>query len=177
MFMQVGKPAPGFVLQGVLDDEFKKVSLADYKGKSWVVLFFYPLDFTSICPTEILEFNRHAKVFEKLNAAVLGVSVDSVYTHKAWIEKFCERKLHYPLLSDITQETAREYCVLMEDKGSTLRGLFIIDPKGILRYQLVHDLNVGRSVQETLRVLIALQSGELCPVEWRPGQKTLGKPV
>lgn len=175
MNLQVGKPAPEFVLQAVVNGEFQKIALADYKNKSWVVLFFYPLDFTSVCPTEILEFNKYAKAFEKLNAVILGASVDSVYAHKAWIEKFCVLGLHYPLLSDITQETARQYAILIEEKGCALRGLFIIDPKGILRYQLVHDLNVGRSIQETLRVLIALQTGELCPVEWRPDQATLGK--
>lgn len=173
MFIQVGQPAPTFALDALVGDDFKKISLADYKGKKWVVLFFYPLDFTFVCPTEILEFSKHAKEFEKLNTVILGASIDSIYSHKAWTKELGE--LNYPLLSDITQEVARTYGILIEEKGHALRGLFIIDPDGILRYQLVHDLSVGRSVDETLRVLEALQSGELCPVGWKKGQKTLGK--
>lgn len=173
MFIQVGKPAPDFTLDALVDDDFKKISLQDYRGKQWVVLFFYPLDFTFVCPTEILEFSKHAEEFTKLNAVILGASIDSMYSHKAWTKEL--GKLNYPLLSDITQEVARNYGILIEEKGHALRGLFIIDPDGILRYQVVHDLTVGRSVDETLRVLSALQSGELCPVNWKPGQKTLGK--
>ncbi len=173
MYMQVGKPAPEFSLEALVDDKFEKIALSDYKGKKWVILFFYPLDFTFVCPTEILEFSRNAAEFEKLNAVVLGASIDSIYSHLAWTKEL--GKLNYPLLSDITQEVARNYGILIEEKGHALRGLFIIDPEGILRYQVVHDLSVGRSVQETLRVLEALQSGELCPVGWKKGDKTLGK--
>ncbi|MBP7057762.1 peroxiredoxin [Candidatus Gracilibacteria bacterium] len=170
--IQVGKTAPKFALEALVKDKFKKVSLADYKGR-WTVLFFYPLDFTFVCPTEILEFSKRFAEFEKLNARVVGCSVDSVYSHLAWSKDLGE--LSFPLMSDITREVSREYGVLIEDKGVALRGLFIIDPDGILRYSVVHDLNVGRSVDETLRVLQALQSGELCQVGWKPGQKTLGK--
>jgi peroxiredoxin (alkyl hydroperoxide reductase subunit C) len=173
MFVQVGQPAPEFSLQALVGEEFKNIALTDYHGKKWVVLFFYPLDFTFVCPTEILEFSKNASEFEKLNAVILGGSIDSIYSHKAWTKEL--GKLNYPLLSDITQEVARNYGILMEEKGFALRGLFIIDPDGILRYQVVHDTTVGRSVQETLRVLQALQSGELCPVGWKPGEKTLGK--
>lgn len=173
MFVQVGKSAPDFKLDALDNDEFKKISLSDYKGKKWVILLFYPLDFTFVCPTEVLEFSKHAVDFEKMDAVILGASIDSIYSHKAWLKEL--GKLNYPLLSDITQDVAREYGILIEEKGHALRGLFIVDPDGILRYQVVHDLNVGRSVQETLRVLNALQSGELCPIEWKPGQKTLGK--
>lgn len=173
MFIQVGQPAPEFSLQALVGEEFQNISLADYKGKKWVVLFFYPLDFTFVCPTEILEFSQRASEFEKLNATILGASIDSIYSHKAWTKEL--GKLNYPLLSDITQEVARNYGILMEEKGFALRGLFIIDPEGILRYMVVHDTTVGRSADETIRVLQALQSGELCPVGWKPGQKTLGK--
>ncbi len=173
MFVQVGKPAPGFTLDALVGQDFKKISLSDYKDKKWVILFFYPLDFTFVCPTEILEFSKRANEFEEMNAVILGASIDSIYSHKAWTKELGE--LSYPLLSDITQEVARTYGVLIEEKGHALRGLYIIDPEGTLRYELVHDLSVGRSVDETLRVLKALQSGELCPVGWKPGQKTLGK--
>lgn len=173
MFIQVGQPAPEFSLQALVGEEFQNISLADYKGKKWVVLFFYPLDFTFVCPTEILQFSERMAEFEKLNATVLGASIDSIYSHKAWTKEL--GKLNYPLLSDITQEVARNYGILIEEKGFALRGLFIIDPEGILRYMVVHDTTVGRSVDETIRVLQALQSGELCPVGWKPGQKTLGK--
>lgn len=172
MAITVGQPAPEFTLQGVVGDALKEVSLSAYRGK-WVVLFFYPLDFTFICPTEITEFSKRDKDFKALNAQVLGASIDSVYSHKAWMKDL--GSLNYPLLSDITKEISRRYGVLLEDKGIALRGTFIIDPEGKLRYQLVHDLGIGRSVEEILRVLNALQTGELCPVEWKPGKKTLGK--
>jgi len=170
----VGKPAPPFNLDGVLAGEFRNYRLADYRGK-WVVLFFYPLDFTFVCPTEIKGFNNAAGEFEKLNAVVFGVSVDSTWAHKAWIERGDLGDLKYPLLSDIRKEAARNYGVLDERSGVALRGLFIIDDKGVLQFQSVNNLSVGRSTEETLRMLEALQTGELCPVNWKPGQKTLGK--
>ena len=172
MGVKVGQNAPEFTLQGIVDEKFKDVSLDEYKGK-WVVLFFYPLDFTFICPTEITEFSKRDSEFKALNAQVLGVSVDSVYSHKAWLKEL--GKINFPWLSDITKDVSRKYGVLLEDKGIALRGTFIIDPEGKLKYQLVHDLGIGRSVEEILRVLNALQTGELCPVEWKPGKKTLGK--
>ena len=172
MSVKVGQNAPEFALQGVVGDKFKDVCLDEYKGK-WVVLFFYPLDFTFICPTEITEFSKRDSEFKSLSAQVLGVSIDSVFSHKAWLKEL--GNLNYPLLSDITKEVSRKYGVLLEDKGIALRGTFIIDPEGKLRYQLVHDLGIGRSIEEILRVLRALQTGELCPVEWKPGKKTLGK--
>src|SRR3989304_9916942 len=139
----IGQQAPDFELEGVgACGEFKKFRLADYKGK-WLVVFFYPLDFTFICPTEILEFSRRHNEFEQVNAAVVGVSIDSKFSHKAWLKELGD--LNYPLLSDITKEVSRKYGVLLEDKGIALRGTFIIDPEGKLRYQLVHDLGIGRS--------------------------------
>ena len=172
MSIKIGQNAPEFTLQGVVGDKFKDVCLDEFKGK-WVVLFFYPLDFTFICPTEITEFSKRDSEFKALNAQVLGVSIDSVFSHKAWLKEL--GNLNYPLLSDITKEVSRKYGVLMEEKGIALRGTFIIDPEGKLRYQLVHDLGIGRSIEEVLRVLRALQTGELCPVEWKPGKNTLGK--
>jgi alkyl hydroperoxide reductase subunit AhpC len=150
------------------------VSLTDYRGK-WVVLFFYPLDFTFVCPTEIRGFNVKLDAFNKLNAVVLGASVDSKYSHLAWIKRGDLGELNFPLLSDFNKEVAERYGILDEKEGVALRGLFIIDPDGVLQYQLVHNLSEGRSIEETLRVLEALQTGELCPLGWHPGQKTLGK--
>jgi alkyl hydroperoxide reductase subunit AhpC len=171
--IQVGTPAPDFKLEGVNDaGEFKYYSLADYKGK-WVVLFFYPLDFTFICPTEITGFSKSLDAFKQLNAEVLGASTDSVHSHKAWLKDL--GALGFPLLSDMSHKASRDYDVLIEEKGHTVRGTFIIDDKGILMYALTHDNGVGRSIKETLRVLAALQQGELCPVEWEPGKATLGK--
>jgi peroxiredoxin 2/4 len=171
--LQVGQPAPDFTMEGVSGKEFKNFTLSDYRGR-WVVLFFYPLDFTFVCPTEIIGFNDRYDEFSKLNAEVLGASVDSKFSHLAWISQELG-DLRYPLLSDITKDVAREYGILIAQKGISLRGLYIIDPDGILRYELVHDLGVGRSVDETLRVLEALQTGELCPIDWKRGGKTLGK--
>ena len=171
--MQVGKPAPQFKAQALVGDKFQDISLSDYKGK-WVVLFFYPLDFTFVCPTEILEFSKRAEEFKALGAEVIGGSVDSVYSHLAWTKELGQ--LNYPLLSDMTTKISRDYGILIEEKGIALRGLFIIDDQGVLRYQVVHDLSVGRSVDETLRVLSALQTGELCPTGWnKKGDATLGK--
>ena len=170
--IQVGQPAPDFELEGVMGREFTKVSLSDYKGK-WVVLFFYPLDFTFVCPTEIKEFTKRHKEIKALNGQVLGASVDSKYSHLAWVDDIGEQA--YPLLSDLTKDVSLDYEVLDEDQGFAQRGTFIIDPEGIVRWLVVSDANVGRSVEETIRVLKALQTGELCPVEWEPGEETLGK--
>jgi alkyl hydroperoxide reductase subunit AhpC len=175
---KVGKPAPDFTMFTTADmDKLQsKVSLSDYRGK-WLVLFFYPLDFTFVCPTEILALSDRYEEFVELGADVLGVSVDSVYSHRAWINTPREKNglagLKFPLASDITKQVSRDYGVLVEEEGVALRGLFIIDPDGILQYAVIHNLNVGRSVDETLRVLEALQTGGLCPADWKPGQKTL----
>jgi len=171
MSLRVGMKAPDFTMTGFFNGGFKNFSLSDYKG-NWVVLFFYPLDFTFICPTEIKEFSKRNAEFERLNAKVFGASVDSVHSHKAWIESDLGA-LNYPLLSDITKKTSTEYNVLYDD-GTALRGTFIIDPEGIIRWMVVSDMDAGRSVKETLRSLAALQTGERCQVEWEPGQATLG---
>jgi alkyl hydroperoxide reductase subunit AhpC len=174
----VGKQAPDFTMETALGNgqDFGKVSLSDYKGK-WLVLFFYPLDFTFVCPTEITALSDAAEVFAGLNTEVLGVSTDSKFSHKAWINQDKNEgglgKLNFPLAADITKSVSVDYGVLIEEEGIALRGLFIISPEGELKYQVVNHNDVGRSVDETLRVLQALQSGGLCPMNWKPGQKTL----
>lgn len=173
MVAQIQRQAPGFTAEAFVNGEFKEVSLSDYRGK-WTVLFFYPLDFTFVCPTEIQGFNNSLAEFGKLNAQVLSVSVDSKFSHKAWVENGLG-PISFPMLSDINHRISRDYGVLLEDKGISLRGVFLIDPEGILRSYAVNDLPVGRSVDEVIRTLQAFQSGELCPVGWKPGEKTLGK--
>ncbi|MCX7745446.1 MAG: peroxiredoxin [Clostridia bacterium] len=174
----VGKKAPDFKMEAVSGngEDFFNVSLSDYKGK-WLVLFFYPLDFTFVCPTEISGISKRIHQFRELNAEVLGVSIDSKFSHKAWIHTALNDgglgKIDYPLASDITKEVSTNFGVLIEEEGIALRGLFIIDPDGKVRYSVVHDLNVGRSVDETLRVLQGLQSGGLCPIDWHPGEAHL----
>jgi alkyl hydroperoxide reductase subunit AhpC len=154
----------------------QRVKLEDYKGK-WLILFFWPFDFTTVCPTEVIAFSDHLDEFVDLDCEIVGVSVDSVYTHKAWMNTPRDKNgigpVAFPMASDITKQVSRDYGVLDEETGAAHRGLFIIDPEGILRYQVVTDMNVGRSVDETLRVLQALQAGGLCPANWKPGMKTL----
>lgn len=178
MSAKVGQKAPDFTMPTTrnIDTLDEVAKLSDYQGK-WLVLFFYPLDFTFVCPTEIRGFNSRLDEFRKAGAQILGVSVDSVYSHRAWVRASQSEGglggLDYPLASDITKQVSRDYGVLIEEEGIALRGLFIIDPEGILRYQVVSDLNVGRSVDETLRVLQALQTGGMCPIDWHPGERTL----
>lgn len=170
--IQVGQQAPDFEAEALLGDKFGKVKLSDANGK-WVVLFFWPLDFTFVCPTEVTAFSKRSEEFNALGATILGASVDSKFTHLAWTEQI--GRINYPMISDITKDISRQYGVLIEEEGISLRGLFIVDPEGKLRYQVVHDLNIGRNVDEVLRVLKALQTGELCPVDWTEDTPTLGK--
>jgi peroxiredoxin (alkyl hydroperoxide reductase subunit C) len=169
---QVGGKAPDFELDAVLDDEYVKVRLGDYSGK-WVVLFFYPLDFTFVCPTELRGFSAMLQEFEDAGAQVLACSTDSRESHLAWLERDFGSKLGYPVLADPRRDTSRDYDVYLEDEGHTLRATFIIDPEGTIRYALMHDNDIGRNTDEILRSLQALQTGELCPVNWRPGEATL----
>ncbi|MBS1272279.1 MAG: Alkyl hydroperoxide reductase C [Candidatus Marinimicrobia bacterium] len=172
MSLQIGQKAPTFEVEAVTQNgEFETVSLSDYQGK-WTVLFFYPLDFTFVCPTEIQGFNKHYEQFQELNAEILGASTDSLYSHKVWTEDGLG-KLKFPLISDYTKELSRDYGVLVPEKGFALRGTFIIDPEGVLRSVVVNDESVGRSVDETLRTLQALQTGKNTPCEWAPGEATL----
>lgn len=172
--LQIGKQAPDFKdLTAYHKGEFTKVSLETYKG-DWVVLFFYPRDFTFICPTEIRGFAKKEAEFNEMGCKIIAASTDSEWSHKNWFEADLP-EVQYPVIADTTQALSRAYGVLNEEDGSSERGLFIIDPEGVLRYALISSGSVGRSVSETERVLKALQSGELCPVEWEAGQETLGK--
>ena len=151
--------------------EFTKIALDDYFDK-WVVLFFYPRDFTFVCPTEIREFAKLEPEFAKLNCSILACSTDSKHSHKNWFEKDLP-EVNYPVIADTTQDIARSYGVLDAD-GAAQRGTFIIDPEGIVRWMMISDNSVGRSVKEVLRAVQALQTGELCPAEWHEGEPTLG---
>src|SRR3989338_5663627 len=165
---QVGQKAPDFSSKAFMPDgSFKDIQLLDYKGR-WVILFFYPLDFTFVCPTEIRGFDKHYAEFKKLNAEVLGASTDSEFSHKAWAEKELG-KIQFPILADTSHKVSRSFNVLLEDKGIALRGTFIIDPNGILKSAMVSDLSIGRSVEETLRTLQAIQTVKLTGCEWKPG--------
>lgn len=167
--LMIDQPAPLFTTDAVLDGgEIKKVSLADYKGK-WLVLFFYPLDFTFVCPTEITQFRDHLKDFKAAGAEVLGCSVDSVHSHKRWLKDDLGN-LGYPLLADLTKRLSRDYGVLLEEKGIATRGTFIISPEQKVQYMGIHNTTVGRDAKEILRVLQGLQSGELCGAGWKKGE-------
>lgn len=178
----VSHPAPGFELEGYFKGQFEKYKLSDYKGK-WVILLFYPLDFTFVCPTEVLNFSAAAEQIAKLNCQIFGISVDSMYVHKAWVDTKREDgglggSLNYPLLSDLNKVTAREYGVLLEKEGVALRGLFLINPEGMIMHSTINSLSVGRSVTETLRVLKAFQfvsihDGLVCPADWEEGKDTM----
>ncbi|CED82194.1 thioredoxin-like protein [Phaffia rhodozyma] len=172
----VQRPAPDFKGTVVRDGDFEEVALKDFQGK-WLVLFFYPMDFTFVCPTEILAFNAALPKFAELNTEVVGVSCDSEYSHLAWAnlprqEGGLGPDLKLALLADRSQKVARDYGVLLEDEGIALRGLFLIDPKGTLRQITINDLPVGRSVEETIRLIKAFQftdeHGEVCPANWDP---------
>ncbi len=176
----VTREAPDFAAQAVLPDgSFSELRLSDYRGK-YVVLFFYPLDFTFVCPTEIIAFDEQLDEFKSRGAEVIGVSVDSPYTHLAWRNTPRERggigRIGYPLVADLSKAVSRAYGVLLNEEVA-LRGLFLIDRQGIVRHALVNDLPLGRSVDEALRVLEALQfheqHGEVCPANWREGQPAM----
>ncbi|KAF1561601.1 Peroxiredoxin-4, partial [Eudyptes schlegeli] len=176
----LSKPAPYWEGTAVINGEFKELKLTDYEGK-YLVFFFYPLDFTFVCPTEIIAFSDRIEEFRAINTEVVACSVDSKFTHLAWINT--PRKqgglgpMKIPLLSDLTHQISKDYGVYLEDQGHTLRGLFIIDDKRILRQITMNDLPVGRSVDETLRLVQAFQytdkHGEVCPAGWKPGSETV----
>lgn len=179
--LRVGQTAPDFSAEAVVDQEFKTVKLSDYRGK-YIVLFFYPLDFTFVCPTEITAFSDRHSDFKAINTEILGISVDSVFSHLAWIQS--DRKaggvgnLNYPLVADIKKEISSAYNVLDPEAGIALRGLFIIDRDGVVQHATINNLAFGRSVDETLRVLQAIQHvqsnpNEVCPADWQPGDKTM----
>jgi alkyl hydroperoxide reductase subunit AhpC len=176
----IRQPAPNFRSQAVMPDgSFREVSLADARGK-YVLIFFYPLDFTFVCPTEIIAFSERIDEFRKRGVEVYGVSVDSHYTHLAWRNtppaKGGVGPIKFPLIADLDKSLSRNYGVLLPE-GISLRGLYIIDREGIVRHQLVNDLPLGRSVDEALRIIDALQfheqHGEVCPANWKSGDRTI----
>ncbi|MFO0937454.1 MAG: peroxiredoxin [Gemmataceae bacterium] len=175
----VQKDAPDFSATAVVNGEFKPIRLSDYRGK-YVLFFFYPLDFTFVCPTEIIAFSDRIAEFEKRNCQVIGCSIDSHFSHKAWIDTPRSKgglgELKYPLVADLTKSISADYGVLLEG-GIALRGLFIIDKGGVLRHITINDLPLGRSVDEAIRVIDALQHfekhGEVCPADWKPGSMAL----
>lgn len=180
MAVLVTKPAPEFKAQAVLKDgSFGELSLSQYRGK-YVLLFFYPLDFTFVCPTEIIAFSDRVKEFSDLGVEVIGVSVDSHYSHLAWRNTPRTQggigPVGYPLVADLNKQIARDYDVLLND-AFALRGLFLIDKNGVVRHQVVNDLPLGRSVDEALRMVKALQffeaNGEVCPADWKEGKRTI----
>lgn len=179
MYTLIQKPAPDFTADVVTaSGEMTKVTLSDYKDKNYVVLFFYPLDFTFVCPSEILAFSHRAEEFKKRGVEVLGVSVDSQFSHHAWRETPVEKggigPIQFPLVADITKEISRDYGVLIDDSVA-LRGTFLIDKSGTIRHATLNDLPLGRNVDETLRMVDALQfheeHGEVCPAGWNKGDQ------
>ncbi|MCC7345345.1 MAG: peroxiredoxin [Deltaproteobacteria bacterium] len=179
--VQVTQKAPDFKAVAVLEDNsFKEISLSDYKGKK-VILFFYPLDFTFVCPTEIIAFSQSIEEFKKRGVQVLGCSIDSQFSHLAW--KKTPRaegglgEIKYPLIADVNKDISRKYGVLLEGAGIALRGLFLIDEEGVLRSAVINDLPLGRSTDEALRVVDALnffqKNGEVCPANWKPGADSI----
>ena len=179
--LRVGQQAPDFTATAVVDQEFKEITLSQYRGK-YVVLFFYPLDFTVAWPTEITAFSDRYSDSSSKNTEVLGVSVDSQFSHLAWIQTARNQgglgDINYPLVADLKKEIATAYNVLDDAEGVALRGLFIIDPDGVIMHSTINNLPVGRNVDETLRVLQAFQyvqsnPDEVCPANWTPGEKTM----
>src|SRR3990167_1596939 len=173
----VGKKAPSFKVQAVVaNDQRIDIELSQYEGK-YVVLFFYPLDFTFVCPTELHAFQEQLETFRKMNCEIIGCSVDSHFSHHAWLNtpktKGGIEGVTYPLVSDINKTIARDYDVLLSTSGIALRGAFLIDKTGVVRHQTVNDLPLGRNVEEFVRLLEALQftesHGEVCPANWKKG--------
>lgn len=178
---QVGKKAPFFKAEAVYDETFLSINLEDYFKEKYVILLFYPLDFTFVCPTELIAFSDRYKEFQDLSTEILGISIDSKYAHLAWLQTSREEggleSLNYPLISDLKRELTLSYNILNEE-GTALRGLFIINKEGILQHATINNLPIGRSVDETLRVLKAIQYNdenpdEVCPANWQPGDETI----
>ena len=181
MAVLTGKPAPDFKAVAVVRGDFKEdFRLSDYHGR-YVVMFFYPLDFTFVCPTELHAFQDRLDTFKQLNTEVIAVSVDSKFSHYAWLQTPKKQGgiqgVSYPLVSDINKTISRDYDVLINDEGVSLRGAFLIDKEGIVRHQSVNDLPLGRSVDELIRMVQSLQHfeehGEVCPANWQKGQKSM----
>lgn len=181
MAVLVGKQAPDFNADAVVNGDFKdNFRLSDYRGR-YVLMFFYPLDFTFVCPTELHAFQERLDLFKQLNTEVIGISIDSKFSHHAWLNTPKNeggiQGVVYPLVSDIKKEIAKDYDVLVNEAGVALRGTFLIDKEGIVRHQVVNDLPLGRNVDEAIRMVHALQHyeqhGEVCPADWQRGNKSL----
>jgi peroxiredoxin 2/4 len=181
----VGQLAPDFTATAVIGQEFQQIRLSDYRNRKNVVLFFYPLDFTFVCPTEVMAFSDRYTDFQELETELLGISIDSHYSHLAWIQTDRAAggvgELAYPLVSDLTRRISTAYGVLVPEVGMALRGLFAIDKSGIVQHLSINNFGFGRSVDETLRVLKAMchlqeHPQEVCPVDWYPGQPAIVQP-
>lgn len=180
MSVLVGRQAPNFKAEAVVNGDFQDLQLSDYVGKKYVVLFFYPLDFTFVCPTELHAFQSRLEDFKKRDVELIGCSIDSKFSHFAWLNTSKDQGgiegVNYPLVSDIHRTIARDYDVLSDD-GVAFRGLFLIDKQGIVRHQLVNDLPLGRNVDEAIRLVDALQHnekhGEVCPANWSEGKEAI----
>jgi peroxiredoxin (alkyl hydroperoxide reductase subunit C) len=180
MSAHVTREAPDFSAQAVMpDNSFEELRLSDYRGR-YVILFFWPLDFTFVCPSEIIAFNQRLGEFRRRNGEVIGVSIDSHFTHLAWkntpVQAGGIGNVQFPLVSDLDKSISREFGVL-HDESVALRGLFLIDREGVIRHALINDLPLGRNVDEAIRVLDALQfheqHGEVCPANWKPGEEAM----
>lgn len=181
MSVLVNQAAPDFKANAVVGNSIQEVQLSDFRGKKYVVLFFYPLDFTFVCPTELHAFQEKLDAFKALNVELIGVSIDSEFSHLAWVNTPKKQGgiqgVSYTLVSDLTKNISRSYDVLLEDAGVALRGLFLIDKEGIVQHQVVNNLPLGRNVDEVLRMVEALQffeeNGEVCPANWHKGEKSM----
>lgn len=175
---KINTPAPAFTADALIDNDVKKIKLSDYKGK-WVVLFFYPADFTFVCPTELGELADRYESLKGMGVEVISVSTDTAFVHKAWHDNSPTiKKIKFPMLADPTGKVCRAYGTMIEEEGLSLRGTFIIDPEGVLKAYELHDNSIGRSADELVRKIQAAQyvkehGGEVCPMNWKPGAKTL----
>jgi len=174
----INEKAPDFTEDAFINNEIKKISLSDYKGK-WVVLFFYPADFTFVCPTELGELADNYEKIKKLGAEVISISTDTAFVHKAWHDNSeTIKKIKFPMLADPARRVCKSYWTLIENEGLSLRATFIIDPDGIIKAFEFHDNSIGRSIDELIRKLQAAKfvtenKGQVCPMNWKPGSKTL----
>ena len=178
--IKINALAPDFTEDAYVNDQIKKISLKDYRGK-WVILFFYPADFSYVCPTELGELADHYSEIKAEGAEIISVSVDTGYVHKAWHDASeTIKKIKYPMLSDSAHRVSTQYGTLIEDEGLSLRGTFLIDPQGVIKAYEINDNSIGRSTGEIIRKLqaakfVAEHGGEVCPMNWKPGAKTLKK--
>jgi NADH-dependent peroxiredoxin subunit C len=176
--MYINQIIEDFKAKAYYQEEFKEISLSDYLGK-WVVLLFYPVDFTFICPTELKEAAEQHKEFQKNGAEILSISTDSIYSHKAWHDTSSSvSQIKYPMLSDASGRISKYFGTYIEEEGISVRATFMIDPEGRLKYMELHDNSIGRNLKETFRKFLAAKyvtkhSGEVCPASWMPGEKTL----